>query len=225
VDTQIEFQGLPITLIDTAGIRRRGKIDRGVEQYSVLRSFKAIERADVALLIIDATTGITSQDSHIAGFILEAWKSCVVLVNKWDSVPNDRTAMEAQTRRIRSDLNFVDYVPLLFISAKTGERVHEVLPLALQVQEERLVRLTTSSINKVLIEAQDLQPPPTRAGRQLKIFYGTQVRSDPPTFMIYVNDPGSLHFTYRRYLENRLREQYGYLGTPIRLVVKGRREK
>jgi GTP-binding protein len=225
VDTQIDFHGLPVTLIDTAGIRRRGKIDRGVERYSVLRSFKAIERADVALLIIDATTGITSQDSHIAGFILEAWKSCVVLVNKWDAVPNDRNAMEAQTRRIRSDLNFVDYVPLLFISAKTGERVHEVLPLALRVQEERLVRLTTSSINKVLIEAQDLQPPPTRAGRQLKIFYGTQVRSDPPTFMIYVNDPGSLHFTYRRYLENRLREQYGYLGTPIRLVVKGRREK
>lgn len=225
VDTQIEFQGLPVILIDTAGIRRRGKIDHGVEQYSVLRSFKAIERADVALLIIDATTGITSQDDHIAGFILEAWKSCVVLVNKWDAVANDRGALEEQTRRIRSDLNFMDYVPLLFISAKTGERVREVLPLALRVQEERLVRLSTSSINKVLIEAQDLQPPPTRAGRQLKIFYGTQVRADPPTFMIYVNDPESLHFTYRRYLENRLREHYGYLGTPIRLVVKGRREK
>jgi len=225
VDTQIEFEGLPVILIDTAGIRRRGKIDHGVEQYSVLRSFKAIERADVALLIIDATTGITSQDSHIAGFILEAWKSCVVLVNKWDAVANDRGAMEEQTRRIRSDLNFMDYVPLLFISAKTGLRVREVMPLALRVQEERLVRLSTSSINKVLIEAQDLQPPPTRAGRQLKIFYGTQVRADPPTFMIYVNDPEALHFTYRRYLENRLREHYSYLGTPIRLVVKGRRDK
>ncbi len=225
VDTQIQFHGLQVTLIDTAGIRRRGKIDRGVEQYSVLRSFKAIERADVALLMIDATTGITSQDSHIAGFILEAWKSCVVLVNKWDAVPNDARAKDEQTRKIRSDLNFVDYVPLLFISAETGEAIEEVLPLALRVQEERLVRLSTSSINKVLIEAQDLQAPPTRSGRQLKILYGTQVRSDPPTFLIYVNDPELMHFSYRRYLENRFRQQYGFVGTPIRLVVKGRREK
>ncbi len=225
VDTTIEFRGLPVSLIDTAGIRRRGKIDRGVEQYSVLRSFRAIERADVALLIIDATTGITAQDSHIAGFILEAWKSCVVLVNKWDAVPNDAQAMREQARKIHSDLNFMDYVPLLFISALTGMHIDEVLPLALCVQEERLVRLSTSSINKVLIEAQDFQPPPTRAGRQLKILYGTQVRSDPPTFMIYVNDPELLHFTYRRYLENRFREHYSFLGTPIRLVVKSRREK
>lgn len=225
VDTQVDFQGLPLTLIDTAGIRRRGKVDRGVEQYSVLRSFRAIERADVALLIIDATTGITAQDSHIAGYILEAWKSCVVLVNKWDAVPNDDAAMEEQARRIHSDLNFMDYVPLLFISAKTGERVEEVLPLAVRVQEERLVRLTTSNINKVLIEAQDLQAPPTRSGRQLKLFYGTQVRSDPPTFMVYVNDPELLHFSYKRYLENQLRKHYGFLGTPIHLVVKGRREK
>lgn len=224
VDTRIDFQGLAVTLIDTAGIRRRGRIDPGVEKYSVLRSFKAIERADVALLMIDATTGISAQDSHIAGFILEAWKSCVVLVNKWDAVPHDREAMEAETRRIRADLNFMDYVPLLFISAKTGERVDEVLPLALQVQEERLVRLSTSSINKVLVEAQDRQAPPSRAGRPLKLFYGTQVRSEPPTFMIYVNDPTIMHFTYKRYLENQIRDHYGYLGTPIRLVIKGRRE-
>lgn len=224
VDTQIQFDGLPITLIDTAGIRRRGRIDRGVEQYSVLRSFKAIERADVALLIIDATSGITAQDSHIAGFILEASKSCVVLVNKWDAVPNDRAAMELQTRRIRSDLNFMDYVPLLFISAKTGLGVDQILPLTLRVQEERLVRLTTSNLNRVLVEAQDQQAPPARAGRQLKLFYGTQVRSDPPTFMIYVNDPKLMHFTYRRFLENRIRDHYSFLGTPIRLVVKGRRE-
>ncbi len=225
VDTQFAFDGLPLTLIDTAGIRRRGRIDRGVEQYSVLRSFKAIERSDVALLVIDATSGITSQDSHIAGFILEAWKSCVVLVNKWDAVPNDPAAMQRETRRIRADLNFMDYVPLLFISAKTGERLGEILPLALRVQEERLVRLTTSNLNRVLVEAQDLQAPPARAGRQLKLLYGTQVRSDPPTFMIYVNDPALMHFTYKRFLENRIRGHYGFLGTPIRLVIKGRREK
>ena len=225
VDTPIEVGGLPVTLIDTAGIRRRGKIGRGVEQFSVLRSFKAIERADVVLLMIDAVSGITAQDAHIAGFILEAWKSCVVLVNKWDAIEKTSTTMEEYTRRIRADLNFMDYVPLLFISAKTGQRVDQVLPLALQVQEERLARLSTSKINKVLVDAQDAHAAPARAGRQLKIFYGTQVRSDPPTFMIYVNDPSLMHFTYRRFLENRLRDEYGFVGTPIRIVVKGRRDE
>jgi GTP-binding protein len=223
-DTQIEFNGLPITLIDTAGIRKRGKIEPGVEQFSVLRSFKAIERADVALLLIDATTGITSQDAHIAGFILEEWKSCVVIVNKWDLVEKDSSSMEEYTRKIRADLNFMDYVPLLFISAKTGQRVDQVLPLALRVQEERLARLTTSRINEVIHKAQDAHPHPSHAGRQLKMFYGTQVRSDPPTFMIYVNDPKLMHFSYLRYLENQIRAEYGFLGTPIRIVTKGRRE-
>jgi len=223
-DTKIEVDGLPVTLIDTAGIRRRGKIEHGVEQYSVLRSFKAIERSDVALLMIDATTGITSQDAHIAGFILDEWKSCVVIVNKWDAVEKDSYSMEDFTRRIRSDLNFMDYVPLLFISAKTGQRVDQVLPMALRVQEERLARLTTSKINAVIHNAQDAHPHPSHAGRQLKMYYGTQVRSDPPTFMIYVNEPKLMHFTYLRYLENQIREEYGFLGTPIRIVMKGRRE-
>jgi GTP-binding protein len=225
VDMNLQYEGLDITLIDTAGIRRRGKIEPGVEKYSVLRSFKAIERADVALLLIDATTGITSQDAHIAGFILEAWKSCVLLVNKWDAVEKDNYSMEEYTRRIRQDLNFLPYAPLLFISAKTGQRVDKVLPLALQVQEERLVRLTTSKINQVIHDAQDAHPAPSLGGKQLKMYYGTQVRSDPPTFMIYVNDPKLAHFSYRRYLENQLREEYGFLGTPIRIVMKGRREK
>lgn len=223
-DTKIEVNGLEVTLIDTAGIRRRGKIEHGVEQYSVLRSFKAIERADVALLMIDATTGITSQDAHIAGFILDEWKSCVVIVNKWDAIEKDSYSMEDFTRKIRADLNFMDYVPLLFISAKTGQRVDSVLPMALRVQEERLARLTTSKINAVIHKAQDAHPHPTHAGRQLKMFYGTQVRSDPPTFMIYVNEPKLMHFTYLRYLENQIREEYGFLGTPIRIVIKGRRE-
>jgi GTP-binding protein len=223
-DTKIDVNGLEVTLIDTAGIRRRGKIEPGVEQFSVLRSFKAIERADVALLMIDATTGITSQDAHIAGFILEQWKSCVVIVNKWDAIKKDSYSMEDYTKKIRADLNFMDYVPLLFISAKTGQRVDQVLPLALRVQEERLARLTTSKINEVIHKAQDAHPHPTHAGRQLKMFYGTQVRSDPPTFMIYVNDPKLMHFTYLRYLENQIREEYGFLGTPIRIVTKSRRE-
>ena len=224
VDTLIEVDGLPVTLIDTAGIRRRGKIDRGVEQFSVLRSFKAIERADVVLLLIDAVAGISAQDAHIAGFVVEAAKSCVILVNKWDAVQKDPHVQQDYTQRIRSELKFIDYAPLLFISAKTGTGVDQVLSTALRVQEERLVRLSTSKINRVLTEAKDRQAPPARAGRQLKILYGTQVRSDPPTFMIYVNDPSLLHFSYRRFLENRLREEYGFLGTPIRIVAKGRRE-
>jgi GTP-binding protein len=225
VDSRIEFDGLPVTLIDTAGIRRRGRIDHGVEQYSVLRSFKSIERSDVAVLMIDATTGITAQDAHIAGFILDEWKSCVVLVNKWDLVEKDSYTMDQFTARIRDDLNFMDYVPILFISAKTGQRVDQVLPLALRVQEERLARLTTSKINQVIHKAQDLHPHPSKAGRVVKMFYGTQVRSDPPTFMIYVNDPALIHFTYIRYIENQIRAEYGFLGTPIRIVTKGRREK
>jgi GTP-binding protein len=224
IDTKIIYDGIEVTLIDTAGIRRRGKIEPGVEQYSVLRSFKSIERADVALLMIDATTGITSQDAHIAGFILDEWKSCVALVNKWDAVEKDSYTMDEFTRIIRHELNFMDYVPILFISCKTGQRVDQVLPLALRVQEERLARLTTSKINQIIHKAQDAHPHPAHAGRQLKMYYGTQVRSDPPTFMIYVNEPSLMHFTYLRYLENQIRQEYGFLGTPIRIVTKGRRE-
>jgi GTP-binding protein len=225
IDSSMEFNGVKVTLIDTAGIRRRGKIEQGVEQYSVLRAFKAIERADVVLLVIDAVEGISSQDAHIAGFVLEAWKSVVVLVNKWDAVEKDNYTMNAFTDKIREDLNFMAYVPMLFISAKNGQRVEQVLPLALQVQEERLARLTTSQVNQVLQKAQDEHPAPSHAGRSLKMYYGTQVRSDPPTFMIYVNDPRLAHFSYRRFVENRIREQYGFVGTPIRLVLKGRKEK
>jgi GTPase len=224
IDTKIDFDGLPVTLIDTAGIRRRGRIEHGVEQYSVLRAFKSIERADVALLMIDATTGITSQDAHIAGFILDEWKSCVVLVNKWDAIEKNNETMEEYTTRIKRDLNFMDYVPILFISCKTGQRVDQVLPMALQVQEERLARLTTSTLNEIIHKAQDAHPHPTHAGRALKMYYGTQVRSDPPTFMIYVNEPKLMHFSYLRYLENQIRAQYNFLGTPIRIVTKGRRE-
>jgi len=225
IDTKIEYENTAITLIDTAGIRKRGKIDPGVEKYSVLRSFKAIERADVVLLLIDAVEGITAQDTHIAGFILEAWKSCVVLVNKWDAIQKDTYTIETYGQKIRQELNFMDYVPMLFISAKTGQRVDRVLQTALQVQEERLARISTSALNQIIQNAQDIHPAPSQAGRQLKIYYGTQVRSEPPTFMIYVNDPKLMHFTYKRFLENRIRETYGFLGTPIRIVTKGRREK
>jgi GTPase len=225
VDTHIEVNGLPVTLIDTAGIRRRGKIEQGVEKFSVLRSFKALERADVALLIVDAEAGITAQDTHIAGFILEAWKSTVVLVNKWDTIEKDSYTMDDYTRHVRQELNFMDYVPLLFISAKTGQRVDQVLPMALRVQEERLARITTAMLNRVLRDAQDAHPAPSHAGRQLKIYYGSQVRVDPPTFVLHVNDPKLLHFSYLRYLENQFRETYGFLGTPIKIIAHGHKEE
>jgi GTP-binding protein len=223
VDTRLLYADIPITLIDTAGIRRRGRIEPGVEKYSVLRSMRAIERASVALLLLDATIGVTAQDAHIAGFILDAARSVVLLVNKWDAIPKDSYTMDRFTQTVRSELNFLPYAPLLYISAKTGERVDQVLPLALRVQEERLVRLTTSQLNQILQKAQDRHPAPSHAGRQLKIYYGTQVRSDPPTFLIYVNDPQLAHFTYLRYLENQVRDVYGFLGTPIRLVLRPRR--
>jgi GTP-binding protein len=223
IDTQMEFEGMPITLIDTAGIRRRGRIEPGVEKYSVIRSMSAIERADVALLLVDATSGLTAQDAHIAGYILESWKSAVVVVNKWDAIPKDTYTMGNFTKQVRQELNFMDYVPVLFISALTGQRVGQVLPMALRVQEERLVRIPTSQLNQVLQKAQDKHPAPSHAGRQLRIYYATQVRSDPPTFLIYVNDPKLSHFTYVRYLENQLREKYPFQGTPIRLVLRARR--
>jgi GTPase len=223
IDEQVLVSQIPVTLIDTAGIRRRGRIEPGVEKYSVLRSLRAIERADVSLLLVDATTGMTAQDAHIAGFILDAWKSAVVLVNKWDAIPKDTYTMDQFTQTVRRELNFMDYVPVLFISAKTGQRVDKVLPLALQVQEQRLARITTSELNRIVQEAQEQHAPPSHAGRQLKIYYGTQVRSDPPTFMFYVNDPRLAHFTYQRFLENRIRQAHGFLGTPIRIVLKPRR--
>jgi GTP-binding protein len=223
VDTKLEYNGMPVTLIDTAGIRRRGKVSPGVEKYSVIRSMNAIERADVAILVIDSTTSITAQDTHIAGYIKDAWKSAVVAVNKWDLVDKDAYTINDYTAHIRQELNFMDYVPMIFISALTGKRVDHVLPMALQVQEERLVRLSTSQINRIIQRAQDMHPAPSKSGRALRIYYGTQVRSDPPTFILYVNNPELAHFTYLRYLENKIREDYPFVGTPIRLVLKARR--
>jgi GTPase len=224
VDTKLDYEGFPVTLIDTAGIRRRGKVEPGVEKYSVIRSMNAIERADVAILVIDATTSITAQDTHIAGYIKDAWKSAIVAVNKWDLVEKDTYTINDYTAHIRQELNFVDYVPLIFISALTGKRVDQVLPLALRVQEERLVRLSTSQINRIIQRAQDQHPAPSKSGRSLRIYYGTQVRSDPPTFMLYVNHPEYAHFSYMRYLENQFRQDYPFIGTPIRIVLKARRD-
>ena len=209
-------------MIDTAGIRKRGKIEPGVEKFSVLRTMQAVDRASVVLLLVDASVSLSAQDAHIAGYIIDAWKSVVVIVNKWDAIPKDTYTMDEYTRLLRHELNFLPYVPLLFISAKTGQRVSQVLPTALRVQDERMIRLATSQVNRILQKAQDVHPAPTKAGKPLKIYYGTQIRSDPPTFILYVNDPKLAHFTYQRFLENRFREEYPFLGTPIRLLFRRR---
>jgi len=224
VDTRINYEGVDVTLIDTAGIRRRGKVDPGVEKFSVVRSMRAIERCDVALLMIDAVEGISAQDAHIAGYVKDAWKSAIVVVNKWDAIEKDNQTMQAFSERIRRELNFVDYVPLLFISAKTGQRVDQVMPLALRVQEERLAHVTTGVLNRILQNAQDQHSPTSRTGASIRLYYGTQVRTDPPTFMIYCNNPKLAHFTYLRFLENQIRKDYPFTGTPIRIVLKPRHE-
>jgi GTP-binding protein len=226
VDTPLVYNGVPVTLIDTAGLRRRGHIDPGVEKWSALRAYKAIARADVALLVVDATEPFTAQDAHIAGLVIDALKSTVVVVNKWDAVEKDEHTMVEYTRRLRSELNFLDYVPVLFISAKTGQRTDQVLPTALRVQEERLIRVPTSELNRIVRQAVDENPPHPHGNRLLKISYASQVRTDPPTFLFHVNDPELVHFSYKRYLENRLRAEYSFLGTPLRLSFrkKSRRE-
>ncbi len=220
IDTRLIYQDVPVTIIDTAGIRKRGRIETGVEKYSVLRAMKAIERSDVALLVVDAYEGIKSQDTHIAGYILDEWKSVVVIINKWDLIEKDTHTMGEFTQFIRYELNFMDYVPILFTSAKTGKRVNQILDLALEVHQERLVRLPTSQVNRILHVAQDKHPSPSKAGKHFKIYYGSQVRNDPPTFLLHVNNPELSHFTYLRYIENQIREHAPFLGTPIKILLR-----
>ena len=225
IDTPIKYEGLDLILIDTAGIRRRGKIEPGVEKHSFLRTIKAINRADVCLLLVDAGQMITAQDAHIAGYIIEEARSVVVIVNKWDTIEKDTHTMHEFAKAIRADLRFLDYVPVLFISAKTGQRVNQVLLLALRVQEERLRRIPTGELNRLLREAVAKHPPKGQQRHYLKFFYGTQVSVDPPTFVFFVNDRNLVHFSYERYLENTIRERYEFLGTPLRLLFRNRNEK
>jgi len=222
IDTQMEWEGEPVVLIDTAGIRRKGRIQRGVEKYSVLRALRAINRADVVLLLTDAVEGATAQDAHIAGYVLEEAKSVVVVVNKWDLVEKDTYTMQAYVQHICTALRFLDYVPVLFVSALTGQRVDQVLPTALRVQEARLIRIPTAELNRIVQEAVARHAPPSKAGKRLRFYYATQAAVDPPTFVFFVNDPRLVHFSYERYLENRLREHYGFLGTPLRLSFRKR---
>jgi GTP-binding protein len=222
IDTRLVFDGEPLVLIDTAGIRRRGRIEPGIEKYSVMRTLRAVQRADVVALLIDATQGVTAQDSHVAGYVLDEWKSIMILVNKWDLVEKDTYTMHDFTQQIRRELKFVDYAPVLFISAKTHQRINRIIPLARKIYGERQRRVTTAELNRLLQDAIVRHPPPSKSGRRLKFLYATQPEVSPPTFVLFVNDKDLVHFTYQRYLENRIREQYPFEGTPIKLMFKSR---
>jgi GTPase len=225
IDTALEWNGAAIRLIDTAGLRRRGKVASGAasERYSALRSFRAIERADVAVLLIDATDGLTAQDAHVAGSVVEEGKGLVVAVNKWDLIEKtDRTFDEFATR-IRAQVPFLDFAPVVSISALTGLRASRVLELAMDVAGERRKRIPTGELNRVIGEAVFRQTPPPVKGRRPKVFYATQAAVGPPTFVVFTSDAASVHFSYRRYLENRLRDAFGFDGTPLRLVFRDRR--
>lgn len=222
LDTVIEWAGQPLTLIDTAGIRRRGRVEQGIERFSVLRSMRSIDRSDVVLLVIDATEGFTAQDLHIAGYVEEQKKGMVLVVNKWDLVEKDNHTMDEYRAKAKEALDFMPYVPLVFISAKFGQRVQQVLETALLVVGEREKRVSTGSLNKLLKDAVAKHPPASRPGKWLKFFYATQADASPPTFVFFCNDPEHIHFSYRRYLENELRAEYGFVGSPIRMSFRSR---
>jgi GTP-binding protein len=222
VDTRIDYKDRPVVLVDTAGIRRRGKIERGIERYSVLRAFRAIDRADVAILLVDATEPIVAQDAHVAGFVQDEAKGIVVAVNKWDLVPKDSHTMQQFERVLRHQFNFLPWVPFVFISARTGQRIENVLDLALKIREERSKRIPTGVLNEAVRRALAEHQPPSSRGKRLKVFYVTQVGVDPPTFVVKVNDPSLVHFGFRRFLENRIRDRFGFFGTPIRIYFRER---
>lgn len=225
LDTLLEWEGTPITLIDTAGIRRRGKVQPGVERYSVLRALRAIQRADVALLMVDATEGVTAQDAHVASFILDEWRGVVVLVNKWDAIEKDTYTMQQYTRHVRETLKFLEYVPVLFISALTGQRTNQVIPEALAVHRATLDRIPTGDLNRLIRDAVTRHAPPSKRGKRLKIYYVSQPETAPPTFVFHVNDPALVHFSYQRFLENRIREAHPFPGSPLRLIFRPRRRE
>lgn len=225
IDTPFERDGQRYVLIDTAGLRRKARIGAGTERYSVIRTLRAIDRCDVVLMVIDATEGVTEQDKKIAGYAHEAGKASILVINKWDLVVKDDRTMNKYDKEVRNALLFLQYAPTIYVSAKTRQRLGKVLELVDFVAEQNATRVTTSTFNEVLNEATQLNPPPGDKGKRLKVLYGTQVQVKPPTFVIFVNDPELLHFSYRRYLENQIRKNFGFEGSPLRLIIRRREER
>jgi GTP-binding protein len=220
VDTPFEHDGQSYVLIDTAGLRKRGKVYESVEKYSVLRALKAIERSDVCLVVLDGERGIAEQDKKIAGYAHEAGRASIFVVNKWDAVEKDEKTMNRFIEKIRDEFQFMPYAPILFVSAKTKKRIHQILPKVNEVAEQHAMRISTSTLNQVLHDAIMMTPPPSDRGKRLRIHYITQFGVKPPTFALFVNDPELAHFSYLRYLENQLRQAFPFYGTPIRLVLR-----
>lgn len=225
IDTYIEMDGRKYLFIDTAGIRRKSKVYENVEKYSVIRSYTAVERADVVLIVIDAAEGISEQDSKIAGIAHEAGKAAIIVVNKWDLIEKDNHTMNEFTKKIRDELPFMPYASLMFVSAQTGQRMHKMKEHIDQAFEEASKRVPTGVLNDVIGEAVLMNQPPSDKGKRLKIYYGTQVGIKPPTFALFVNDRHLFHFSYQRYIENKLRENFGFEGTPIKIYIREKERK
>ncbi|MGH4122640.1 MAG: ribosome biogenesis GTPase Der [Clostridium sp.] len=224
IDSKLETEQGKFILVDTAGIRRKSKVEEGIERYSVIRSLAAVERADVVILIITATEELSDQDEKIIGYAHEMKKAILVIVNKWDLIEKDDKTMIEYKKRIQAGLNFMAYAPYLFISAKTGQRVHKVLSTVKECYENYSKRISTGILNEVVNKAVLMKEPPTVANKRLKIFYVTQVASKPPTFVFFVNNENLLHFSYERYLENQLRNSFEFMGTGIKLIFRERKE-
>ena len=226
IDSPFTWRGNEYTLIDTAGIRRKRSIeDETVERYSVIRSLAAIRRCDIALIVVDAERGLSEQDVRIAGYVHEEGKASVLIINKWDTIEKDTYTVEEFKKKMLVDLAFMSYVPMLFISAKTGQRVNKVMEIADYAYQQNTMRISTGKLNDIVNEAVTMNDPPVNNGRRLRIYYSTQVSIQPPTFVIFVNEPDLMHFSYRRYLENYIRKSFSLTATPIHLIIRKRGEK
>ena len=225
IDTNFKNDKGEYILIDTAGLRRKSKIKEDIEKYSIIRTMLAIERADVCLMMIDATQGVTDQDTKIAGEAHEAGKGVIIVVNKWDAIEKDNHTLEAYKKEVYEKLKYLSYAPIIFISAKTGQRVNKLFELINYVAEQNCMRIKTSVLNQVINEAIAIVQPPSDKGRRLRIYYGTQVSTKPPTFVIFVNDKSLFHFSYERYLVNQIRKEFGLEGTPVRIIVREKSDK
>ena len=225
IDTEFENENGKYTLIDTAGIRRKSKIKESIEKFSIMRTLLAIERADVCLMMIDATQGVTDQDTKIAGEAHEAGKGVIIVVNKWDAVEKETGTLEQYKKEVYDKLKYLSYAPIIFISAKTGQRVHKLFEMINNVNAQNSLRVSTSILNQVINEAIAIVQPPTDKGKRLKIYYGSQVSTKPPTFVIFVNNKELFHFSYERYLVNQIRKEFGLEGTPVRIIVREKLDK
>ena len=221
-DTEVENEFGKFTLIDTAGIRRKSRVDNDIEKYSVLRSYMAVDRSDVCVIMIDATEGFTEQDSKVAGYAHEQGKACVIAINKWDAIEKETNTMNEFTKKLQTDFSFMSYAPFVFISAKTGQRVNKLFELIVSTYDQNCRRISTGMLNDMLAYATAKVQPPSDKGKRLKIYYMTQASTNPPTFVTFCNRADLFHFSYRRYLENQIRETFGLTGTPIKMVVRER---